>query len=390
MQAIAIRDRIDLVAGVDWSRRLFDSLIPLPDGTSYNAYLVRGSEKTALIDTVDPALADGLLEVLEARVPKLDYLISQHAEQDHSGAIPRVLARYPQVRLLVSAKARQMLVEHLHLDAGRIEVVADGQEVSLGDRTLRFVYTPWVHWPETMCTYVPEDRTLLTCDFFGSHLAANLPWAGEDPLVLDAAKRYYAEIMMPFRKTIRKNLDKIAPLAVDLIGPSHGPVFDRPAFIVKAYEDWVSDRLTREVVIPYVSMHGSTARMAMRLVDRLAAAGVKALPFDLSVTDLGKLAIALVDAGALVVGTPTVHGAAHPVVYSAAKLASELKPKLRLVSLFVSFGWGSRASEQLQELAGSLEAEVLPPVVYKGCPTEADLQAIDRLGDALIEKMRAF
>jgi flavorubredoxin len=158
------------VGAVDWNRRLFDSLIPLPDGTSYNAYLVQGSKKTVLIDTVDPAMADVLTRHLE-NVEKIDYIVSQHVEQDHSGTIPLILERYSQSMVVCSSKAKDLLVDHLGIPAERIKTVDDGETLSLGDKTLRFIYTPWVHWPETMVTHLPEDRILFTCDFMGSHIA---------------------------------------------------------------------------------------------------------------------------------------------------------------------------------------------------------------------------
>jgi len=164
---------------VGWNRRLFDSLIPLPDGTSYNAYLVQGSDKTALMDTVDPAW-EGVLMSQLASVDRIDYVISHHTEQDHSGAIPAILEKYGQAVLVCSPKAKSLLVDHLDIAPERIKTVEDGQVLSLGDKTLQFIHTPWVHWPETMVTYLAEDRILFTWDLD----------AGRDPYVLEAANRY--------------------------------------------------------------------------------------------------------------------------------------------------------------------------------------------------------
>ena len=155
MEPRAITDRVSFVGAIDWDRRLFDALVPLPDGTSYNAYLIRGSDRVALLDTVDPAMAHVLLGYLE-QVPRIDYVISHHAEQDHSGSLPLVLERYTEARVLCSSQAKPLLIEHLGIAEERIQAVADGEAVSLGDRTLRFLHTPWVHWPETMCTWLEE------------------------------------------------------------------------------------------------------------------------------------------------------------------------------------------------------------------------------------------
>ena len=295
MHAREIRQGIQLIATVHWERRLFDSLIPLPDGTSYNAYLVKGSQATALLDTTEPVLQEELLRELDT-LDRLDYLVSHHSEQDHAGTIPAVLARFPEAILVCSTKAKDLLETHLHIAPERIRTVADGETISLGDKTLHFLHTPWVHWPETMTTWVPEAKCLFSCDFLGSHLATSEIHVADQARVYEAAKRYFAEIMMPFRSAVRKNLDKISACDFDLVCPSHGPVHDHPAFIIDAYRDWVSPQMRNEVVIPYVSMHGSTERMVKHLIDALARHGVAVAAFDLAVTDIGKLAIALVDA----------------------------------------------------------------------------------------------
>ncbi len=199
------------VGAVDWDRRIFDSLIPLPEGTSYNAYLVKGSEKTVLLDTVDPTMTPVLFERLQG-VEKIDYVVIQHMEQDHSGSLPAVLARYPEAQVLCSARAVDLLATHLHVSSEeRVRAVTDGEELALGGKTLRFVYTPWAHWPETMSTFLVEDAVLFSCDMFGSHLATSDLFGREDELY-PAAKRYFAEIMMPFGPMLKKNLAKVEPL----------------------------------------------------------------------------------------------------------------------------------------------------------------------------------
>jgi len=382
MHAREIRKGIQVIATVHWERRLFDSLVPLPDGTSYNAYLIRGSGGTALIDSTDPELRDELMEQLED-VEQIDYVVSQHSEQDHSGTIPDLLARYPQAKLLCSKKAEDMLVHHLTVPGDRIRIVEDGESISLGDKTLQFVYTPWVHWPETMVTYVPEDRCLFSCDFFGSHIATTDLYVTDQARVYEAAKRYYAEIMMPFRNVIRKNLDKIADYPFDMIAPSHGPVYDDPGFILDAYRDWVSPTMKNEVALPYISMHGSTKRMVKHLIDALARCGVTVHAFDLTVTDIGKLAIALVDAATLIAGTPTVHIGPHPAVYYAAHLANLLRPKVKYAAIVGSYGWSSKAIEQIAGLIPNLKVDVLGTVLHKGAPTAETYAELDTLAAAV-------
>ena len=389
MKKRTMRDGIFLMGAVDWNRRLFDSLIPLPEGTSYNAYLVEGSEKTALIDTADPELEYVLLDQLED-VKKIDYIISLHTEQDHSGAIPTLLAKYPEARVVCSTKAKELLQDHLHIDGSVIDAMDDGQTLSLGNRTFTFIHTPWVHWPETMCAYLQEEKILFSCDFFGSHLATSDMFAGESPAIYEGAKRYYAEIMMPFRSIIRNNMKKLEGYEIGMIAPSHGPVFDKPEFILDAYRDWISDRVSNFVAIPYISMHGSTEIMVNHLLDALVERGVKVQKYELTVTDIGNLAIDLVDAATIVIGTPTVHFGPHPAVYSATHLANALRPKLKYAAIIGSYGWGTKAVEQISGLIPNLKAEVLGTVMCKGKPRAKDLAELDALADAIAEKHRAL
>ncbi len=385
MEARQIRPNIYWVGAIDWDRRLFDALVPLPDGTSYNAYLVQGSQKVALIDTVDPTMTGVLMAYLED-VPVIDYVIANHAEQDHSGSIPRVLARYPDAKVVTTPKCRDLLMALLLVPEDRFITVSDGETLSLGDKTLDFVYAPWVHWPETMLTYAQQDRVLFPCDLFGSHLATTDMYVSDEGQVHEAAKRYYAEIMMPFHTIIEKHLEKLSGYQIDVIAPSHGPIHDKPSFIMEAYRSWVFNPLKNIVVLPYVSMHGSTEKMVEYFVGALADRGVTVKQFNLAATDIGKLAMALVDAATLVIGTPTVLVGPHPNVAYAAFLANALRPRLEYVSIIGSYGWGSKAVEQLTGMIPNLKAEVLPPVISKGFPTKEDFKALDDLASTIAQK----
>ncbi len=371
----------------DFDRRLFDELIPLPDGTSYNAYLVTGSEKTVLIDTVDPDKIDVLMAQLES-VPQLDFLIVQHVEQDHSGSVPEVLDRHPNATLITTPKARPMVVDHLHVDPDRIVTVEDGETLSLGDRTLEFIHAPWVHWPETMFTYLKEEEILFTCDFLGSHLATTELYGRERKRVYEAAKRYYAEIMMPFSSIIKGHLERLTRYEIEIIAPSHGPLYDDPAFILDAYRHWVLDPPENLVVLPYVSMHGSTQVMVDHLISALANRGVQTEPFNMTVTDIGKLAITLVDAATVVFGAPTMLVGPHPSVVYAAYLTNALRPKLRYAAVIGSYGWAGKAPEQVMGLLKTLKVEWFDPVMVKGLPDETTLEALDRLADEIANRHR--
>ncbi len=387
MKPRELKKGIYCVGAIDWDRRLFDSLIPLPDGTSYNSYVIQGSEKTALIDSVDPPMAHVLLDNLTGLgVDNIDYAIAHHAEQDHSGSIPRVLEKYPEAKVVCTPKCKDMLIDLLLIPEDRFITVADKETISLGDKTLEFVHTPWVHWPETMVTYLREDKILFSCDFFGSHLATTDMYVSDEGQVYEAAKRYYSEIMMPFRTTIQKDLEKVQSYDIDIIAPSHGPMYDKPEFIMNAYHSWLFDEPKNIVVLPYISMHGSTGRMVEYLVSSLAEKGITVKQFDLTVTDIGKLAMALVDAATIVIGVPTVHAGPHPVVAYAAILANALRPNLKYASIIGSYGWGGKTVEQLAAMIPNLKVEILDPVICKGYPREADFKALDNLAAAIAEK----
>jgi len=384
MKAREIKQGIYSVGAVDWDRRLFDALIPLPDGTSYNSYLRKGTNKTALIDTVDPTMQSVLFDNLaQLGITHLDFVITNHAEQDHSGTLPVVLEKYPDARVVCTPKCKDMLVDLALAPGERIDTVNDKETISLGDRTLEFIHAPWVHWPETMLTYLREDKILFPCDFFGSHLATTDMYITDEGQAYESAKRYYAEIMMPFRTNIQKNLEKVKDHSIDIIAPSHGPMYDRPRFITDAYRSWAYDDPKNIVVLPYVSMHGSTKKMVEYLVNALAERGVTVKQFDLTVADLGKLAMALVDAATIVIGTPTALIGPHPNVVYATFLANALRPNLKFASIIGSYGWGSRAVETLSAMIPNLKVEVLPPVICKGFPREADFKALGNLAEAI-------
>jgi flavorubredoxin len=375
------------MGAIDWDRRLFDSLIPIPDGTSYNAYLVEGSEKTVLLDAVDPSMTETLLAQL-AGVSKIDFVVSHHAEQDHSGAIPVVLERFPEAKVIATPRAKGMLIEHLKIQDDKIVTVEDGETLSLGDKTLTFIYTPWVHWPETMVTYLEEDKILFSCDFYGSHIAASDLFVTDQERVYEAAKRYFAEIMMPFCTIIKKNIEKLKAYDIQMIAPSHGQVYDRPAWIMDAYRDWVTGPPRNLVVLPFISMHGSTGQMVDYLINALAEQRVRVEPFNLTVTDTGKLAMALVDAATIVVGTPTVLAGPHPLVAYATLLANALRPKTKFFSIIGSYGWGGKTVETLTGMISNLKVEVLNPILCKGLPLEDDFKALDDLAAVIANKHR--
>jgi flavorubredoxin len=386
---VEIGPNVYYVGVMDWDRRLFDSLIPVPEGTSYNSYIVRGSEKTALIDTVEPLkLSEFLANLENLGVDRIDYIVTNHTEQDHSGSIQAMLIRNPEAMVVTNAKAVELSKEHLGLDDDNFIVIKDGDTLSLGDKTLEFMIAPWVHWPETQFTYLREDRILFSCDFLGSHLATTRVLADDISEFYASAKRYYAEIMMPFRNNVIKHLDRLKDYEIDLVGPSHGPLHTNPRLIMDAYRRWSSDEVKNEVLIPWVSMHGSTEKMVRYLTDLLVARGIYVKPYNLVVTDPGEIAMALVDAATLVVAAPTVLVGPHPAAVNVTYLANALRPKTRFLSIIGSYGWGSRMVETLSGMIGNLKVEMLPTVIVKGYPDAEAMKALENLADEILKKHR--
>ena len=373
----------------DWNRRLFDALIPLPKGTSYNAYLVIGETAKALIDTVNPGFEKELEEKIQSLTPleDLDYVVMNHAEPDHAGAIPHIMRIAPKAKLVASSRGAKMAQVYYHVPQERIKVVADNDAISLGDKTLRFIEAPMLHWPETIFTYLEEDGILFPCDFFGAHLAGGV-YSDEVEDYLVHAQRYWGEIMMPFRAMAQKALEKIAGLNIRVIAPSHGPIHRKPELILNAYRRWASGETRPKAVIAYVSMWNSTGAMVKQMAETLASEGVELSLHNLAITDVGDLARDLVDSRAIVLGAPTVLGGAHPLAVYATYLFKALRPPTKFAVLLSSYGWGGGAIKQIQEMLGQFKIEVVGALEINGPPTEDNMRQIVEIGKTLAKKVR--
>ena len=380
------------VGANDWHRRVFDRFFSLPYGTTYNSYLVRGSQKTALIDTVAGDFEDLLLQKIgQLQDPaEIDYLVMNHAEPDHGGSIPRVMAVAPRARLVATKRGVEMASVFYNVPPERCQVVAEGDTLDLGGHTLQFLDTPWLHWPETMSTYCPEEKVVFTCDFMGAHLASDKLFAEEiGGFSIPEAKRYYAAIMMPFASRALRALDKYQALDIRFIAPSHGPVHKTPSHILEAQRKWAGGPLERKVVIVYATMYGSTEMLKAAVADELSAQGIETIEYNLAVADLSHIVADLVDAKALVVGSPTFIGGAHPLVHTAVETVRMLRPPGKIAALFGSSGWSGGAAAHLKERLESAGYEVLEPVEIKGPPRPADLEAARSLARQVGERVLA-
>lgn len=369
----------------DWNRRLFDSLIPLPQGTSYNSYLVKG-KKTALIDTVNPGFEEEFIENITRVCPleDIDYLIMNHAEPDHGGAI-HVIMKKTNALLLASEKGAQLAHEYYHVPQERIQIVKEGDTIDLGGKTLQFIEAPWLHWPETIFTYLVEDKILFPCDFFGSHTAyATYDEDAED--LISTAKKYFGEIMMPFRAAGKKALEKLKKYEITMIAPSHGPIYKNPATILSLYEVWTSGDTLNKAVIAYVSMWGSTELLAKHMMKDLESQGVDVRMYNLAHVDLGDLVKDLVDSRTLILGAPSVLGSIHPLALNAITLVKAIKAPIKYAAFLTSYGWHS-AGKQVTDMLGSMS--MVGTVEVKGKPSIEDFDKVSSLSADIVEKMQS-
>ncbi len=373
----------------DWNRRLFDALIPLPRGTTYNSYLIVGSEKKALIDTANP----GFEKEWEEKISKVvnpadvDYVIMNHAEPDHAGSIPHIMAINTKAKLVTTSRGAKMAQTFFKVPESRIKVVTDGETLDLGGKTLKFIEAPMLHWPETMFTYLSEDKILFSCDFFGSHVAQGL-YDDEIDDLLVFAQRYFGEIMMPYSFNAQKGMEKIKGLEIKLIAPSHGPIHRNPERILSAYRKWVNGETRQKTVIIYATMWNSTDKMVKTMEDALLTEGIEVSKHNLAVADIGDIAKDLVDSRAIVLGTPTVLAGAHPLAMYAAYLAKALRPPAKFAVVLSSYGWSGGAIKHIQETLGPTKMEIVGAMEINGPPTENDTDKIIELGKTLARKIK--
>lgn len=398
MPFLTIGENLFEVGAIHPDRILFDCLMPTPHGTTYNAYLVVGQDKTALIDTVDPEKSSVLMSNLaDTGIKRLDYIVCLHTEQDHSGSIDAVLRQFPEAVVVANAKVKEMVMTHLHLPEEKIQLVAEGDKLELGGKTLQFTMIPFAHWPDNTMAHLLEDNILFSSDLFGSHYSfPNKAFSTSSSDQVRAAKHYYAEIMMPYRSHVQKYTAKVRDLAPRMIAPSHGPIWSDPKLVLDSYERWAGDAVKPLVTIPFISMHDSTRVMVDRLAVKLAEQGLSVVcrnlgeDTDSMAVETGHFITDLVDAAGVVFASSTVLGGPHPAVAYAALVANAMRPKTKYVGLIGSFGWGTQITNVVNLLTGNIKAERLDPILVKGLPREEDLAHLDALAKDLADKIKAL
>jgi len=386
-KAVPVGDRIYWVGAIDWSIREFHGY-RTRRGTTYNAYLVRG-DKTVLVDTVKAGFEDEMMSRIASICDpsEIDLIVSNHAEMDHSGALPKILDRIRPERILASPMGVKALQAHFG-DLG-VEAVKDGASLQVGSAsaplTLQFLETRFLHWPDSMFTFVPEQGFLFSQDAFGMHLADLARFAAQmpEPVLEEEAAKYFANILMPFSPMILKLLERVAELGLDLrtVAPDHGPIWreDFP-WILERYGRWSRQELKRKAVVLFDSMWDSTDAMARALAEGLHATGTEVKVMPLSGSHRSDLATELLDAAAILVGSPTLNNQAFPTVVESLSYLKGLKPRGRIGAAFGSFGWSGESVRQVEDALKDMGVEVLGQARSQYVPGMDQLEACVQLG----------
>ncbi len=398
--AVALSERVHWIGALDPTLRTFDIILKTANGTSYNAYMVRGSDGVAIIDTVKESFADEFFARLEsvARYDEIKVIVLNHLEPDHTGALPELMRRAPQAALYISQKAQSMLKALLKQDKFDFTPVMTGDKVSLGDRTLAFFHTPYLHWPDTQCTYLEEEKTLFSGDVFGCHFC-------DARLFNDAVgdfrfsfEYYYAHIMRPFKEYVNRALDLIEPLLpLDTIAPAHGPILrDQPYNYVQRYRELSRSALQSEIaagektlLIFYISSYGNTRRMAEAVYEgAMAVEHVRVSLYDLEGSEIAPFVDLIEGADGLIFGTPTINGDAVKPVWDLLSSLAVVNLKSKLGGVFGSYGWTGEGVKMVEDRLRGLKLRVpIPGLRIKLIPTEEEIQICREFGRQMAQDL---
>jgi flavorubredoxin len=385
-----LKPGVHWVGAIDWNIRNFHGYVT-HRGTTYNSYLIV-DEKIALVDTVKehfyPEMMKRIRDIVDPQ--DIDYLISNHTEPDHSGSITKLMDEVQGIELIASPLGTQGLRRY-YGDDMEITSIKERPTLSLGKKTLHFAAIPMVHWPDSMVTYIPEDKLLLPNDAFGQHLASSKRFDDEvdTAVLMQEAETYYANIVMPLWMSVSRAFKALEGLEIDMIGPSHGVIWrENPGMILEAYQRWVKGESKPRAVIVYDTMWGSTERVANALCEGLGSEGVEVKVHKLGSSHNSDVIADVLEARAVLVGTPTLNNGLFPTVASFLAYMRGLKPKNKIGAVFGSFGWGGgakRAAEEEMKAAGIdlVESEL----DFKFRPTEEELERVVQFGVELAEKI---
>lgn len=392
-RALQVSEHVYWVGAIDWPVRNFHGYLT-GRGTTYNAYLIL-ADKITLVDTVKKPFTGELLERVASVVDpgQIAYIISNHSEMDHSGGLPAVIETVRPDKVFASANGAKALQDHLHMDH-QITVVKDDQQLSLGNLDVTFLMTPMVHWPDSMISYLAQDQLLFSQDGFGMHLASTERFADQldQDVVTQEFAKYYANILLPYPGPVSKILTKLAELNLPLamIAPDHGPIWRRDLDGLRAqYAKWAAREPTRKAVVIFDTMWHSTELMARAVGEGLAAGGAVAKLMRLDVSHRSEVAAELLEAGALLVGSPNLNNNVFPTVADVMTYLRGLRPANLIGAAFGSYGWNNTATQQLNNMLTEMKVEIVSePVSVKYVPDEQALARCRQLGELVATALK--
>ena len=396
MNAIRINDGIHWVGVYHGELEIFDELYPTSNGTTYNSFLIQGDDKTVLIDTVDEHFFAEFLQRINSvcSVDDIDIIVSNHTEHDHSGSIGRLLEMNPNIQVLASKAGEKFLHEQMNKTINSRSII-DGEELDIGERTLNFMVTPFLHWPDTMMTYLVEDQLLFSCDAFGAHFcpATGKIFGDELPSDIDAdVKLYFDTIIRPFKGNVRNALDKLGSTPIQMICPSHGPIYRQGiAGLVQRYQQWSLEVETthgRRVLLLEHSPHGTVRTMGDRVAQLLEQRGCDVVRMAAITLDEEQFMVELERCDALMIGAATINRDAGPPVWQALRLLSAVTPKNRLAAVYGAYGWSGEAVKLIEgRLLGQRYKLAGSGVRWQFSPTDDDIKKCLALTNALFDAL---
>lgn len=391
-QSVPITERVHWVGAIDWELRDFHGYATLR-GSTYNAFLILG-EKNVLIDTVKAPFRDELIGRIQSLIElkEIDYIVSNHSEMDHSGCLTEIMDMVQPERVFASAKGVEALEAHFGI-GNRLEKIEKGMRVELGEGALSFMETRMVHWPDSMFTYYDQDQVLFSNDAFGMHLASNERFDDQLPgdILYEETAKYYANILLPMSPMVLKVMKAVKTLGeVKIIAPDHGPVWQTKLNdVLEWYETWAARKLKRKAVIFYDTMWGSTASLARVINEGLLSGDVESVLLPLKETQRAEVAFQVLDAAALIVGSPNLNGGVFPTVADVLTYLQGLNPKTPIGAVFGSYGWSDKVMRKLSEWLTAMKVDIVTaPVASNYVPGEMDFDAARKLGQTVAEKIR--
>jgi len=391
---IQLADNVFWVGVVDWNVKNFHGhTFTTGRGTTYNAYLIV-DEKITLVDTVYGPFSGELIEKVREIIPpeKIDYIVANHVETDHSGAMPAIMKLCPKAKVFGTAKCKEGLYKHYYGDWD-FQVIKTGDILKLGKRTLSFIEAPMLHWPDSMFTYVKEDQILLPNDAFGQHYATSFRFDDEvdQGVLMDEAAKYYANILWPFSALVVKKIEDVQKMGIPIkiIAPSHGIIWRKdPIKIVNAYSSWGKNETKKKIIIVYETMWGSTEKMARKIAEGITTAGVEFKFFDINSSDRTEIVKEMLGAKGFLVGSSTHDNDMLPNIAGFLEFLKGLKPKNRIAGVFGSFGWAGGAVKNIENDLKDVGVEIAQPSLdVQYVPSEGELKKCFEFGKTFADKM---